>query len=241
MQIPLIGWLVIAFIATLIFIVLMSKGLKFGFSGKTVSIGEKMDKKIGDFKQEIEKKELERVYDESFSRELLRKSQKIDEHLSAECRKSVRRIDRDVAPIFKNYLKSPLSIAAVASLIKEELNERLDYNNMKEKLSRNERTAYCNDIVNDIHDRYSTFYLQAEKLVGKGVYPEWETVERNVQILISVWSIKIINSYISHLNRKIELYQQSRKVFKTEEYKQKSIDYPIQKNQNYIKMLGGKK
>ncbi len=236
--IPPIGWVVIGFIAILVFIVLMKRGVKFGNGEKSVFVGKAIDKRIDDFKKEIEIKEKQRMFDENFSRELLRKSNQIDEHLTADCRRSVRRIDNDVSEIFEQYLKSPLAVSAVCSLIKSELYERLDYNNMKDKLSLRDRKVYCADILKDIHNRYSTFYLQAQKLASAAYYPEWEVIEISVKNLIEKWAENIINLYHEHIQEKIALYQNSRSTFETEEYKKKSIDYPIEKNKKYLKLLG---
>ncbi len=247
-QISNVGWGVIAFVALLIFIVLMSlifKGVKFNLKNKSLSVGnkEEIDNQIGSkleaFKKEIEKKDLERLHDEEHRKSLFKRSMKIDEHLMADMRQSVRRIDKAVSDIFSPYFSSSLPVSLVSALIKDELNERLDYNNVKDKLSKRERGEYCEDILKDIRDKYSTFYLQATKLPSEDEYPEWEAIESDITSLIKGWETKIVSFLCSHIKKKIELYECERNNFKTEAYKENSITYPIEKNKNYLKDLGG--
>ncbi|PIE98616.1 MAG: hypothetical protein CR988_02320 [Treponema sp.] len=238
-HIPNFGWVVVAFIAILIFIIIMTRGLRLGAGDKSIFIGKQVDKKINSFKKEIEKRDLERLHDEEHRKSLFKKSMRIDEHLMADMRRSVRRVDKAVTDIFAPYFTSSLPVSLVSSLIKDELNERLDYNNVKEKLSKRERGDYCDDILKDIRDRYSTFYLQALKLKDGEKYPEWENIDIAVMNLIKNWANKIVFLLCSHIQEKINLYENEKNNFKTENYKNNSITYPIKKNKKYLKDLGG--
>ncbi|QEJ94652.1 hypothetical protein FUT79_08245 [Treponema phagedenis] len=241
--IPPIGWGVILVIAFLIFIVIMMKGIRFGMGDKSLSIG-KMDEKIEDIKQDIELKEKEAerktamvMHDEELRKSLFKKSMDIDAHLTADLRRSVRRMDEKITTIFEPFIHCPFPSISTINIIKDELNERLDYNNMREKLSGDERRAYLNDILKDIRDAYSTFLLRISKVSCGEKYPEWAEIKKPLEQLISEWEDEVIGLFIKHIEEKIRMYEMSKRYFKTDEYIENSISYPIEKNKKYLSKL----
>lgn len=247
-QISNVGWGVIAFIAVLIFIVLMSlifRGVKFNLKNKSLSVGNKeeienqIDIRLNNFKKEIEKRELERYHDEELRKEMFKESMRIDEELSADEKQSVRCLDDKIAKIFEPFFKSDMPLSLVTAKIQGELNERLDYNNMKEKLTVHKRDKYLSDLMNKLQDKYSTFYLQATNLNDKDRYPTWKEIEDGIRELMQDWQDEVVKLICKQLKRKIAFYLSKEKEFKTETYKNSSVTIPVNKNQRYLKDLGG--
>ncbi len=223
-----IGWIVIGFVAFLIFIIVMTRGFKLDVKNRSISVGKQIDSKLALFKKEEEQ-----------MRKLFKASIKIDEHLSADERQSVRRLDNQIADIFAPYFKSDMALSLVILKIRDELNKRLDYNNMKEKLAIEHRSNYLCDIMSNLRDKYSTFYLQATNLNADERYPRWEEIEEPLTSLIIEWQIEIAKLICNSCKEKINLYDSRKDDFETKEYKESSIDYPIKKNKGYLVALGG--
>ncbi len=236
-----VGWVVIAFIALLIFIVVMFRGIKLGKGDKHIFIGKQIDKRLEAFKNEIELKDLKRLHDEELRKSLHKRSLKIDEQLMADMRKKVRRIDVKLAKIFEPYKLTSFLITFIASLIKDELNERLDYNNVKVNLSQKEKKDYCLEILSDVKDRYNAFYANADKLSTVHFIPEWEKIKIDIEKLIFEWGDDIVQALDTRIKEKITMYKKERSQFKTKEYLENSITDPIEKNKKYIKALTGEK
>ncbi|MGP1414505.1 MAG: hypothetical protein ACTTJ6_01040 [Treponema sp.] len=245
--IPFIGWIVILVVAFLIFILLMIKGVKLAFGDNSLSIGGKLDKKIDGVKKELIDKANNTLHDEQLRIILYRKSITIDEHLNADLRKIVRRLDGKICTLLEPFSNSFFLSMGISEIIKGELNERIDYNNIREKLSGRERKEYLEDILSDIKDKYSTFLLHLLKQSRDiNEYPDWETIEKSIRDLINNWEEEVISLLSHHIGEKIKIYGEKIKIyidakddFKTVEYVENSITYPIEKNKKYLKELGG--
>ncbi|MGP1520050.1 MAG: hypothetical protein ACTTIZ_00845 [Treponema sp.] len=238
--IPFIGWIVILVVAFLIFILLMIKGVKLAFGDNSLSIGGKLDKKIDGVKKELIDKANNTLHDEQLRIILYRKSITIDEHLNADLRKIVRRLDGKICTLLEPFSNSFFLSMGISEIIKGELNERIDYNNIREKLSGRERKEYLEDILSDIKDKYSTFLLHLLKQSRDiNEYPDWETIEKSIRDLINNWEEEVISLLSHHIGEKIKIYIDAKDDFKTVEYVENSITYPIEKNKKYLKELGG--
>ncbi|MGP1440275.1 MAG: hypothetical protein ACTTJ3_06010 [Treponema sp.] len=238
--IPFIGWIVILVVAFLIFILLMIKGVKLAFGNNSLSIGGKLDKKIDGVKKELIDKANNTLHDEQLRIILYRKSITIDEHLNADLRKIVRRLDGKICTLLEPFSNSFFLSMGISEIIKGELNERIDYNNIREKLSGRERKEYLEDILSDIKDKYSTFLLHLLKQSRDiNEYPDWETIEKSIRDLIKNWEEEVISLLSHHIGEKIKIYIDAKDDFKTVEYVENSITYPIEKNKKYLKELGG--
>lgn len=222
-----IGWIVLAFVAVLIFIVIMLRGGSFKLGDKELTIG-KLNKKMDD---SFEDEELRKI--------LFKKSIGIDEHLNADLRRSVRRLDSKICAMLEPAFSSFLLIMGLASIIKDELNERIDYNNIKEKLSSSERQDYLFDIIKDIKNAFSTFTLALQKQNKNEQMPEWSSIATDILQLVSDWEKDVVSLLIKHIEQKITMYEQSKDKFKTAEYIKSSITYPLEKNKKYLKDLRG--
>ncbi|MGP1530059.1 MAG: hypothetical protein ACTTI3_06940 [Treponema sp.] len=229
-HIPVIGWAVIGFIATLIFIAIMrftAKGVDLSVGDKKLSIG-KINKRLDD-----------NIEDEELRKTLFKRSIAIDEHLNADLRKTVRRLDGKIRSLLEPFFSSFLSVLIVEGIIKDELNERLDYNNIREKLSSAERADYLYEIVKDIGHAFSAFVLQLLKTQKEEKLPEWADLKPSIEQLISEWEKEVTTLLIRHIEEKASMYEAAQTQFKTKEYIKTSIIYPLEKNQKYLQELRG--
>ena len=74
------GWISISLIAILIFIVLMMRGIQFGWGDKSVAIGKKFDNKLDAFKKDIELENIKKTQDETLQKMLFKKSLCFDDY-----------------------------------------------------------------------------------------------------------------------------------------------------------------
>ena len=237
-NLPIIGWIVLLIIAVLIFIVTMVHGIRLVFGDKSLSIGGKLDKKIDGVKKELTDKVKNTLHDEQLRLMLYKKSIHIDEHLNADLRKTVRKLDNKICTLLEPYSISFFLSMGISEIIKGELNERIDYNNIREKLSGRERAGYLEDILLDIRDKYSTFLIHLlTHSQSLKEYPEWANIEQPIRNLISNWEEDVIKLLREHIEEKIKIYVDEKDNFITEEYTENSINYPINKNKKYLKDL----
>jgi hypothetical protein len=230
------GWLVVAFIATLTFIVFMLRGVKLGIGDKNLIIG-KVDKKFDQFNKELQEKDAARLHDEELRKQLLKQSMAIDAHMTADLRKSVRTQENTAIELFAPYGHCVFPSISLVKIIQDELNERIDYNDIRTNLSGSNKTEYLKDIIKDIHHRYSTFLLRISKLTCGEQYPEWDAIKKNVESIISKWAAEAVKIEKLHIKQKIDMYEASKQDFKTEEQVKASILFPIEKNKKYLQGL----
>lgn len=242
-QIPLIGWVVIAFVASLAFIVLLlliRKGAKFGKGNNFIAIGGSIDKKLDEFKKAIDEKENKRLHDEEKRKELFRQSGSIDEKTKADQRRAVRKLYDTTRDIFDPYIKCEMPAIYAAEIIKDELMERIDYNCMREKLTSHERAGYVQDIMYDIKTSYKNFLAKIPRLPCKAEnYPAWDEIKAQVLALVNTWADEMTKIICRRVEEKIEMYSTAKDNFKLPESVEVCVDYPIRKNKKYLKDLQG--
>ena len=230
-KIPPIGWGVIALIAILIFIaliVVVRKGAVLGWG----------DKKIDSFKAEIDEQNKKRMEDEELRKALFRRSGEIDEKLKADERRVIRRLYEPIKNLFKANIKCELPALTAAEIIKDELLERVDYNNLKEKLTSKERHGYIQDILYNIEIDYKAFLLKIPRLpCGAENYPAWREIRPDLEKLVNSWADSMIEVMSIRIKEKIEMYESEKDKFILPEYKILCIDFPIKKNEKYLKNL----
>lgn len=242
---PVIGWAVIALVAVLMFIVLLSlirRGVRFGFGDKTLSLGQnrEVNQKINDLRLEIAEKEKNRLADEEKRKELFRKAGIIDEKTKADERRILRKLQSDIVNIFTPYIKCEMASIHVIDIIQKEFLERIDYNNVREKLSSHDRHGYLTDILYSIESNYKEFLMKVPNLPCEGEqYPEWHEIKDSVINVINKWANASEDAIKKRIEEKIEMYEQARSGFILPECVERSIEYPIKKNKHYLKKLHG--
>ena len=231
------GWVSITIIAILIFIVLMMRGIQFGWGDKSVAIGKRLDNKLEAFKKDIELERVRKNQDEALQKELFKKAITFDDYLEASLIKSVKKLENDVYNIFKPFLICQYPILCVADIFEDALMERVHFNNMKKKLMKENRVSYLYSIVEDIKRNYIVFYEQLQNLHCGEVYPEWEKIEESVISLVKKWLLQCLDCYIVNVNKKISLYKKMSSKFILEDMRELSTVLPMKKNRRYFSDL----
>lgn len=241
--IPTIGWIVLAFVAVLIFIVLLiivKRGVKLGLGNNSLSLGQtqEVDKKLDELKNEIKQKEIDRLHDEELRKSLFRRSGIIDEKEKADEKRVIRKLDNKINNIFKNYVHCEMPLLSATEAIKAVLIECVDYNNMREKLASRDRKGYLDDILYEIKLSYEQFLQRVPSLpCAQETYPNWDEIKYDVEKIVNEWASQMIQIMIFRINEKITMYEESKEYFILPEYVENSCTFPIKKNQKYIKEL----
>ena len=231
------GWVSITIIAILIFIVLMMRGIQFGWGDKSVAIGKRLDNKLEAFKKDIELERVKKNQDEALQKELFKKTIAFDDYLEASLIKSVKKLENDVYNIFKPFLICQYPALCVADIFEDALMERVHFNNIKKKLMKENRVSYLYSIVEDIKRNYIVFYEQLQNLHCCEVYPEWEKIEESVISLVRKWLLQCLDCYIVNVNKKISLYKKKSSKFILEDMRELSTVLPMKKNRRYFSDL----
>lgn len=238
-----VGWLVIAFIAVLIFVLLIflvRRGIKLGIGNKTLSVGQEkeVNEKLQALKNEIAQKEKDRRHDEELRKLLFRQSGIIDEKEKADERRVIRNISTSIKEVFQDFVKCEMPLLTLVENIKDILQERIDYNNLRENLSRRERTGYLEDVVYKMQKAYERFLFRVPNVpCSQEAYPDWESVKPKLLELVNAWAVQMVEVINTRISEKISLYESRREDFILDEYKQNACDYPIRKNKKYLKDL----
>ena len=241
-----VGWLVIAFIAILIFvflILLIRRGVKFGIGNKTLSVGQEkeVNEKLQALKNEIAQKEKDRLHDEELRKDLFRRAAKIDESERADEKRIIRRLNGSIRAIFSQSLKCEMPLLTLVENIIDVYQERVDYNTMREKLSLTERDGYLEDVNIQIQKTYERFLFQVPSVpCNQEHYPKWADVKPMFEKLTDEWANDIAEILNNRINEKISMYKEERENFLLEDNKKKSCDFPIEKNKIYLRHLGNK-
>ena len=231
------GWIVIAFISTLLFILLMVRGIRLGWGDKNIQIGKKLENKIDAFKKDIEIETMKKAHDEAKQKALFKKCNELDATLFASLHKVIKKMDGDVYKVFSPYVHCQFPSLAIVDIFEDVFIERLYYNNMKLKLTVDNRKDYLASIVDDIKSNYLLFFMHLKALhCGEG-YPEWEVIKPEVEKLVASWAKKSMQFYVECVVEKIELYKKSSRKFETEEFKRIAVMLPLKKNKKYLEEL----
>lgn len=244
--IPTIGWLVIAFIAILIFVIfafLVRRGVKLGIGNKTLSIGQEkeVDEKLESLKHEITQKEKDRRHDETLRETLFREAAKIDEKEKADEKRIIRRLNVCIKNIFSQSLRCEMPLLSLIENIKDVYQERIDDNNMRDKLSLTERRGYLEDILTNIQRTYERFLLYVPRVpCNQEHYPKWAEVKPAFDKLTTDWADSVVEILNNRINEKITMYEEARGKFLLDESRKNACDLPMEKNKIYLRHLGNK-
>jgi len=236
-NISIAGWVVIAFISTLVFVVLMVRGIRLGWGDKSISIGKKIENRLDAFKKDLELEAVKKAHDEAKQKSLFKKCNELDSTLFASLHKLIKKMDADVYKVFEPYVHCQFPSLAIIDIFEDVFIERLYYNNMKLKLTGDNRKDYINSIVDDIKGNYVLFYMKLKNLHCGEDYPEWEIIKGDVEKLVKSWAKKSMQYYVECIAEKIALYRKSSRKFETEEFKRLAVSLPLKKNKKYLEDL----
>ena len=231
------GWVVIAFIASLLFILLMVRGIKLGWGDKSIQIGKKLENKVDAFKKDIEIETMKKSHDEAKQKTLFKKCNELDLTLFANLHKLIKKMDGDIYKVFEPYVHCQFPSLAIVDIFEDVFIERLYFNNMKLKLTVDNRKDYLDSVVYDIKSNYILFYMQLKSLHCGEDYPEWDVIKPEVEKLVASWAKKSMQFYIECVVEKIELYKKSSRKFETEEFRRIAVLQPLKKNKKYLEDL----
>ena len=240
-----LGIAAIVFIAVLIFLLLnklLKKGIQLGAGDKKLIVGDiekNVDDKLELFKTDIEKKEKDRLHDEEYRKKLFRQSGEIDEKTKADERRVIRRINGTIKEIFLPFVKCEMPMLSCVELVKDVLQERVDYNCMRERLTATERKGYIADILYFIEQDYKAFLHKLPAVpCGTEQYPAWKEIAPQIETIVNEWADEMVKIIARRIKEKIAMYKAEQSAFLLPEYKEICIDYPIKKNIGYLKALG---
>ncbi len=232
-KIPVIGWVAIIVITIIAGVIVFLSGLRIKKGEFEIGIGAaKIDNRIK------KQREQERK-DESLRMWLYRESQEIDAKIKADLRRVVRDLEDTISGIFAPYLQCEFPSILVTNMIKSELFQRIDDNNLRLKFAKLEIQTYLSEITRRIESKYNAFLyhiLSNKKNCGEA-YPKWDDIDESIKYLLLTWSRLSIAILQSRIDEKIKLYTAHRDKFLLDEYKESSVDEPVEKNRAYLASL----
>ena len=243
MNIPVEGWYVIAFIATLAFIViikLVRRGVDLSIGDKKLSVGRLVDEKIGKMKEVAERFEEKRLADDELRKKLFGAAASIDEKTRADERRVVRLLKEKIAAVFEESIKCSMPALTAIEAIKDIFEELIDRNQLKERLALRERDKYIADIMLFCKREYQNFLQKIPLLpCGSEQYPTWEAIAPKMQAIAESFAGDVSQILVERCEEKIAVYSAEKANFNLEIAKKLFVDYPIEKNRGYIKRLKG--
>lgn len=231
------GWIAITFISTLIFIILMVRGIRLGWGDKSIQIGKKLENKLDTFKKDLEIEALKKEHDEGRQKMLFKKCGEADSTLFASLMKIIKKMDGDVYRVFEPYVHCQFPSLAIVDIFEDVFIERVYFNNMKEKLTGKNRKGYLASVVEDIKSNYLLFFVKLKALHCGESYPEWDVIKPSVEKLVESWGKKSMQAYVECVTKKIELYKRNTNKFETEKFKRLAVLHPLKKNKKYLEEL----
>jgi hypothetical protein len=213
------------------FIVVMKRGMNIKSGNKSIGFGNFVDQKINASRQ-IE------LNDRDLQNHLFGESLKIDSRCTAEMKRIIRNLDNDITTIFTEHIKCEFPAMEIYRIISQELFQRIEDNNLRERFSIHEKNGYIDDIEYKIKIKYDNFLLRLNTVSCGESYPEWQNVQSEIHKMLLTWADDTITVLVARISEKIDIYEKTECRFKTAEYKHSAIIYPIQKNYNYLEALG---
>jgi hypothetical protein len=153
----------------------------------------------------------------------------------------IRGLDDKITSIFSKYSKCSFPSQEIYQFISDELFQRVEDNNLRNKFSTAEKNGYISDIEYKIKTKYETFLLRIGNLTCGESYPKWNTVSNDVHSMVEQWTDAEITILVDVIRNKLSMYDENSSRFSTDEYKDSAITIPVQKNMTYLTNLGFKR
>jgi hypothetical protein len=208
-----------------------------GFKGKfgPVEIGglrEELDEKIKEAREE-ENKIRE---DNDLGIELKKFTDEIDENLHADLIAKIEEIDKKVIGFFAGS-ECEFPIFRFMGSIKKELYNRVNYNDLKNRLKTSGRDAYIKRLKEDIRNAYDHTYRLTLNLKCGLKYPAFPVVEQPLFSAVDWIIAEFLASERFRIKEKITKYEDVRPFFKTDARREKHVDIPLKRNRDYLAAL----
>lgn len=166
---------------------------------------------------------------------------KIDRRAETDMMRVIRNLDDAVDGIFGKYTGCVFPSGHVYRIISDELKQRIEDNNIREKFSTHDIDGYVDDITYRIEEKYTRFLSNLVNLQCGEVYPSWSEIEPQIRKLVADWAQKEKEILVELIKEKLDYYDRFAQFFKTDYYKKSAIDRPKQKNLTYLEDLGAKR
>jgi hypothetical protein len=235
-DLPVYGWIFLTLIVFAVLGVLVFLLLR-GFKGKfgPLEIGglrQELDSKIKEAKEE-ESKIRE---DNDLGMELKKFMDETDENLHADLIAKIEEIDKKVNELFAGSECEFPAFRFVGS-IKKELYNRVNYNDLKNRLKASGRDAYIKRFKDDIRNEYDHTYRLTLNLKCGLKYPAFSIVERQLFSAVDWIIAEFLKILKSRIEEKIAKYKEVQPLFKMDIRRIKHVDIPLKRNQDYLSAL----
>jgi hypothetical protein len=235
-SLPLYGWIFITLIVFAVLGVIVFLLLR-GFKGKfgPLEIGglrEELDSKIKETREE-ENKIRE---DNDLGIELKKFTDEVDNNLRADLISKIEETDKKANEFFVGS-ECEFPIFRFMELIKKELYNRVNYNDLKNRLKTSSRDAYIKRLKDDIRNEYDHTYRLTLNLRCGFKYPSFSVVEQQLFSTVDWVMAEFLSIEKLRVKEKIAKYEEVRSLFKTDIRRVKHVDIPLKRNQKYLTEL----
>jgi hypothetical protein len=235
-DLPLYGWIfltviILSALGTIVFLLVRGVRGKFG------------PVEIGGFREEIEEKmrlareeEIKIREDNDLGVELKKFTDEVDTNLHADLIAKIEEIDRKVNEFFAGS-ECEFPIFRFMGAIKKELYNRVNYNNLKNRLKASGRDAYIQRLKDDIRSEYDHTYRMTVNLKCGIKYPPFSELEQQIFVAVDWVIAEFLRIEKYRITDKIAKYKETGPLFKTEIRRVKHVDVPLKRNQDYLAAL----
>jgi hypothetical protein len=235
-SLPLYGWIfltLIIFAALGVIVFLLLRGFKGKFGPLEIGgLHEELDGKIKEAKEE----EAKIREDNDLGAELKKFTDEVDDNLHADLIAKIEKIDKKVINFFAGS-ECEFPVFRFMGSIKKELYNRVNYNDLKNRLKTSGREAYIKRLKDDIRNEYDHTYRLTLTIRCGIKYPEFSIVEQQLFSAVDWVMAEFLRILKFRIEEKIAKYKEEQALFKTESRRIKHVDVPLKKNQEYLAAL----
>lgn len=191
--------------------------------------------------RKIEERQQSEYKERELQMQLYGHMNKIDRRAEADMMRVIRNMDDGIDRIFGKYTGCVFPSGHVYRIVADELKQRIEDNNIREKFSVHDIEGYIDDITYRIEEKYERFLSNIVPLQCGEVYPSWNEIEGSVRALVADWAEKEKTILVELIKEKLDYYDKFASFFKNDYYRKSAIERPKQKNLTYLEDLGAKR
>jgi hypothetical protein len=160
----------------------------------------------------------------------------VDENLHADLISKIEEIDKKINEFFAGS-ECEFPVFRFMGSIKKELYNRVNYNDLKNRLKTSGRDAYIKRLKDDIRNEYDHTYRLTLNLKCGLKYPDFSRVEQQLFSAVDWVMAEFLKILKFRIEEKIAKYKEDQALFKTEIRRIKHVDVPLKRNQDYLSAL----
>jgi hypothetical protein len=168
--------------------------------------------------------------------ELKKFTDEVDANLHADLIAKIEEIDRKVNEFFAGS-ECEFPVFRFMGSIKKELYNRVNYNDLKNRLKTSGRDAYIKRLKDDIRNAYDHTYRLTLNLKCGLKYPDFIIVEQQLSSAVDWVMSEFVRILKARIGEKIAKYKEDQPLFKTEIRRIKHVDIPLKRNQDCLAAL----